>query len=153
MARALSQFLRIYDDSGDYYRVQKTYYNTVVTFENVTWSYLPFDADGFVAGQTGDEGGVSVTMPATQEVMDLVDRGIREKWLCELRMFEYSTISGNDGPVGGQNLVASYLGEIVGASGPLESIIIELGSSLSPVGAQWPPRNFTSRLIGVPCKL
>jgi hypothetical protein len=42
---------------------------------------------------------------------------------------------------------------VVGAGGAFESLRLELGSSLAPVGAQVPPRTFTTRLIGAPCKL
>ena len=68
-------------------------------------------------------------------------------------MYEFDTLDGNNAPQAGQELIASYVGEVVGAGGPFESISLELGSSLSPVGAQVPPRKYTSRLIGVPVKL
>jgi hypothetical protein len=42
---------------------------------------------------------------------------------------------------------------VVGVSGSFTSIEMELGSSLSPVGAQVPPRTFSTQLIGAPCKL
>ncbi len=45
------------------------------------------------------------------------------------------------------------LSELVGAGGGFESITLELGSSLSPIGAQVPPRTFSTRLVGVPCRL
>jgi hypothetical protein len=70
-------------------------------------------------------------------------------------MYEFDTLAEGaaSGPVAVQDLIASYVGEVVGASGTFESISLELGSSLSPVGAQVPPRTFTTRLVGAPCKL
>jgi len=153
MARGQSQYLRIFDTSGTYQRWQNYYVNSTVTFNSASWAFLGFDVDGFTAGQTGDEGGVSVTLPATAFVIDTVEDALRNARLVELSMYEFDTLDGNTTPQADQELIASYVGEVVGAGGPFESISLELGSSLSPVGAQVPPRKFTSRLIGVPVKL
>jgi hypothetical protein len=153
MARGQSQYLRIFDTGGTLQRWQNYYINSTVTYDGAPWSFLGFDVDGFTAGQTGDEGGVSVTLPATAFVIDTVEDALRNARLVELSMYEFDTLDGNDAPQAGQELIASYVGEVVGAGGPFESISLELGSSLSPVGAQVPPRKYTSRLIGVPVKL
>ena len=153
MARGQSQYLRIFDNGGTYQRWQGYYQNATVTMDGQQWAYVGFDVDGFTAGQTGDEGGVSVTLPATAFVIDTVEDALRNARLVELSMYEFDTLDGNNAPQAGQELIASYVGEVVGAGGPFESISLELGSSLSPVGAQVPPRKYTSRLIGVPVKL
>lgn len=153
MARGQAQYLRIFDDGGTLQRWQNYYVNTSVTWDGATWAYQPFDADGFTIGQTGDEGGVSVSIPATAFVVDAVEDAIRNARLVGLTMYEFDTLLGNATPQAGQVEIASYVGEVVGGGGPFELISLELGSSLSPVGAQVPPRKFTSRLVGVPCKL
>ena len=154
MARGQAQYLRIFDEAaGTLQRWQKYYLNATVTFDGASWSFLGFDVDGFTAGQTGDEGGVSVTLPATAFVVGVVEEALRNARLVELSMYEFDTLDGNDAPQDGQQLIASYVGEVVGAGGAFESLTLELGSSLSPVGSQVPPRKFTSRLIGVPVKL
>ena len=153
MARGQAQYLRIFDNGGTYQRWQNYYLNSTVTYDTATWAFQPFDVDGFTTGQTGDEGGVSVTLPATAFIIDTVEDALRNARLCELTMYEFDTLDGNDAPQTDQQLIASYIGEVVGAGGPFESVSLELGSSLSPVGAQVPPRKFTSRLIGVPVKL
>jgi hypothetical protein len=50
-------------------------------------------------------------------------------------------------------LVGSTVGQVISASATVTSITLKLGSALSPVGAQFPPRTATSSLIGVPCVL
>ena len=149
MARGQAQYLRIFDNGGTYQRWQNYWLNATVTFSGASWAFLGFDVDGFTAGQTGDEGEVSVTLPATAFVVDTVEDALRNARLCELQMVEFDTTATSPP----QTVIASYLGEVVGAGGALETLSLELGSSLSPVGAQVPPRKFTSRLIGVPCKL
>lgn len=153
MARGQSQFLRIFSGSTTYQRWQAYYVNTSVTWESAAWSYQPFDADGITAGEVQSESSISVTLPATTNVMEVVLQALDEARLAELRLYEFDTILGNSTPQTGQTLIASYLGEVVGVSGGFTSIQMQLGSSLSPVGAQVPPRTFSTRLIGAPCKL
>ena len=153
MARGQSQFLRIFSGSTTYQRWQSYYVNTSVTWESAAWSYQPFDADGITAGEVQSESSISVTLPATTNVMEVVLQALDEARLAELRLYEFDTILGNSTPQTGQTLIASYLGEVVGVSGGFTSIQMQLGSSLSPVGAQVPPRKFTTKLIGAPCQL
>jgi len=153
MARGQSQFLRIFSGSTTYQRWQSYYVNTSVTWESAAWSYQPFDADGITAGEVQSESSISVTLPATTNVMEVVLQALDEARLAELRLYEFDTILGNSTPQTGQTLIASYLGEVVGVSGGFTSIQMQLGSSLSPIGAQVPPRTFSTRLIGAPCKL
>ena len=153
MARGQSQFLRIFSGSTTYQRWQAYYVNTSVTWESASWSYQPFDADGITAGEVQSESSISVTLPATTNVMEVVLQALDEARLAELRLYEFDTLLGNSTPQTGQTLIASFLGEVVGVSGGFTSIQMELGSSLSPVGAQVPPRTFSTRLIGAPCKL
>jgi hypothetical protein len=153
MARGQSQYLRIFSGTTTYQRWQSYYVNTSVTWESASWSYQPFDADGITAGEVQSESSISVTLPATTNVMEVVLQALDEARLAELRLYEFDTILGNSTPQTGQTLIASYLGEVVGVSGSFTSIQMQLGSSLSPVGAQVPPRTFSTRLIGAPCKL
>ena len=112
MARGQSQYLRIFDNGGTYQRWQGYYQNATVTMDGQQWAYVGFDVDGFTAGQTGDEGGVSVTLPATAFVIDTVEDALRNARLVELSMYEFDTLDGNDAPQAGQELIASYVGEV-----------------------------------------
>jgi hypothetical protein len=153
MARGQSQFLRIFSGSTTYQRWQSYYVNTSVSYDSNVWAYQPFDADGITAGEVQSESSISITLPATTNVMEVVLQALDEARLAELRLYEFDTLLGNSTPQNGQTLIASYLGEVVGVSGSFTSIQMQLGSSLSPVGAQVPPRTFSTRLIGAPCKL
>jgi len=153
MARGQSQFLRIFSGSTTYQRWQAYYVNTSVTWESASWSYQPFDADGITAGEVQSETSISITLPATTNVMEVVLQALNEARLAELRIYEFDTLLGNSTPQAAQTLIASYLGEVVGVSGGFTSIQMQLGSSLSPVGAQVPPRKFTTTLIGAPCQI
>ena len=153
MARGQSQYLRIFSGATTYQRWQSYYVNTSVSYGGAVWSYQPFDADGITAGEVQSESSISVTLPATTNVMEVVLQALNEARLAELQVYEFDTLLGNSTPQTGQTLIASYVGEVVGVSGGFTSIQMQLGSSLSPVGAQVPPRTFSTRLIGAPCKL
>lgn len=153
MARAQAQYLRIFSGSTTYQRWQSYYVNASVSYASAAWAYQPFDADGITAGEVQSESSISVTLPATTNVIEVVLQSLDEARLAELRLYEFDTLLGNTTPQPGQRLIASYLGEVVGVSGTFTSIQMQLGSSISPVGAQVPPRKFTSNLIGSPCKL
>jgi hypothetical protein len=153
MARAQSRYLRIFDDAGTYQRWQSYYINSTVEVDSQFWQYQQFDFDVLTDGQTGDEGGVPITLPATTTVIDAVNEAIRNTRLVEILIYEFDSLQGDDEPQDFQELIATYVGEVVGGGRTMEEVSIELGSSLSPVGSQVPPRKFTSRLIGVPCKL
>jgi len=153
MARGQSQYLRIFSGDTTYQRWQSYYVNTSVSYGGDVWAYQSFDADGITAGEVQSEASISVTLPATTNVVEVVLQALNEARLAELQIYEFDTIFGNSTPQSGQTLIASYLGEVVGVSGSFTQITMELGSSLSPVGAQVPPRKFTTKLIGAPCQL
>lgn len=153
MARGQSQFLRIFSGTTTYQRWQSYYVNTSVSWESASWSYQPFDADGITAGEVQSESSISIRLPATTNVIEVILQALDEARLVELRLYEFDTIYGNSAPQAGQTLIASYLGEVVGVTGSFTELEVELGSSLAPVGAQIPPRKFSTQLIGAPCKL
>jgi len=151
--RAQAQYLRIYDSDGTYVRWQTYYVNQTVTLDAVSWGYMPFSASGIVeSGATGGKS-VSITVPATNTAVQAFNAALANQWLCELKVYEFDSRLDNTAPQSGQNLIASYTAEVVEVSGSFTRLDVMLGSSLSPVGAQVPPRKFTSLLIGSPLRL
>lgn len=154
MARAQSQYLRIYDTGGTTYQRWQSYYaNTSVTWDSADWLYVPFIADGLTAGISGDETSISVTAPATTIVMDAFELALKLGRLVDLSIYQFDASTNNTTPQASQTLVAQFTGQVVGGSGGLTSIAIQLGNALSPVGAQIPPRKFTTSMIGKGAKL
>lgn len=151
--RAQSQYLRIFDATTTYARWQTYYVNQTITLDGASWSYMPFSASGIV--ESGASGGksVSITVPATNSVVQAFTLALSYGRLCELKIYEFDSRLDNTVPQAGQDLIASYTAEVVDVSGTFSRLDIELGSSLSPVGAQVPPRKFTSYLIGSPLRI
>lgn len=154
MARAQAQYLRIFDEAGvTYQRWQSYYVEKTVTFDGAAWNYVAFIADGLVAGVSGDEASINVTAPATSVVVDAFLSALEQAKLVQLSIYQFDTLLGNTTPQAAQQLIGSFTGQIVGGSGGLTSITLTLGDALSPVGAQIPPRRFTTAIMGKGCIL
>jgi len=153
MGRAQAQYLRIFDSSTTYVRWQTYYVNQTVTLDSASWEYMPFSASGIV--ESGASGGksVSITVPATNSVVEAFNLALSYGRFCELKIYEFDSRLDQTAPQSSQNLIAAYTAEVVNVSGTFTRLDIELGSSLSPVGAQVPPRKFTSYLIGAPLRI
>lgn len=153
MARAQAQYLRIYLGSVTYERWQSYYVNQTVTWQGQPWTYQPFSADGITVGKVESEASITLTVPATTNMIQILLPSLDQGRLAELAIYEFDPNFNNSTPQSGQVQIAAFTGEIVSINGTFTNLEIELGSSLSPIGAQVPPRSFTSRLIGAPCRL
>jgi hypothetical protein len=151
--RAQVQYLRLFDNSATYYRWQNFYFNQTVTWDSVLWNYHPFVLNAMVGTATQSEAGISVTLPATSVAVIALRTALDKNWLCELKMYEFDTRLSQQVPQAGQLLIGAFIGEVVGLGGSFTELDVSIGSSLAPVGAQVPPRSFSSRLVGNPIKL
>lgn len=151
--RAQCQYLRIFDDATTYVRWQTYYVNQTITLDSASWSYMPFSASGIT--ESGASGGksVSITVPATNSVVEAFTLALSYGRFCELKIYEFDSRLDNTAPQAGQTLIASYTAEVINVSGSFTRLDVELGSSLSPVGAQVPPRKFTTYQIGSPLRI
>lgn len=149
MTRAISQYLRINDSAGvTLHRWQNYYGNTTVSWQNEQWLYIPFVAEGITAGISGDESQMTVQAPATALVIDAFQKAIYEGLFAELSIYQFQTQSGNDQPQSGQQLISQFTGQVVGGRATMTNLVMQLGSALSPIGAQVPPRKFTVAIMG-----
>jgi len=151
--RAQAQYLRIYDESITYVRWQQYYVNQTITLDTALWTFNPFSADGIVDSSASGGNSISVTTPATTSAVNAFTAAMDNNRLCEIKIYEFDSRLGNTAPQSGQTLIAQFIGEVTSINGSFTGITIELGDSLSPVGAQVPPRKFTSYLIGTPLRI
>lgn len=154
MARAQSQYLRLFDAAGVTYQRWQSYYpGGNVTYDGASWFYVPFTCNGISAGVVSGEANLSITAIATAIVVAAFQQAITVGHLCTVSFYEFDSDAGNDLPQATQTLLAAVTGQVVGGSASATAITIQLGSALAPVGAQVPPRTATTALIGVGCQL
>jgi hypothetical protein len=151
-ATAQAQFLRIFDETATLHRWQSYWVYKPVQFAGSFWGWQAFDAGGIVAGDVAAEGSITISAPITSFTAAALRRALLSGSLVEIRQYEFDPQLAEDGPPD-MALVGSYVGEVVGMSGTQNLLTIEIGSALSPIGVQLPPRSMTSQLIGVPCQL
>ena len=152
--RAQAQYIRIYESGGaDYYRWQNYYVNSTVTWNSKTWDYFPFESRGVSESAAIGQTNVTLQLPATSLAVRAVEIALFNEYICEVRAYEFDNRLSNNVPQSGQTLIADFTGQVLNLSGSFISLNVELGTALSPVGAQIPPRTYTSRLVGNPIRI
>lgn len=152
MNRSQAQYLRIFDNAATYQRFQSYYVNQTITLSSASWSYHPFMASGAIDGSSSSND-VTIEIPATQTAVSAFTAALNLNRLCQVLMYEFDSRLGQVSPSGTQVLIGSFLGEVVKITGVFTNLTITVGSSLAPVGAQVPPRKFTSYLVGSPLNI
>jgi hypothetical protein len=152
MGRAQAQYLRIFDSSSTYARWQGYYVNQTITLDSASWEYMPFSASGIIESGASSGKSVSITVPATNSIVEAFTLALSYGRFCELKIYEFDSRLDQIAPQSGQSLIGAYTSQVVNVNGTFTRLEIELGSSLSPIGAQVPPRTFTSYLIGAPLR-
>ena len=151
--RGQSQYLRIFNGATTYLRWQGYYVGQTVTWDSQSWVYYPFVANGLIGGSAGNDGSVSITVPATAEAILQFETALSANYLVEIKVYEFPTALTQSAPQASQLLIGAFVGEVTSISGTFTTLEIQLGSSLAPVGAQAPPRKFTNLLVGAPIRL
>lgn len=94
-----------------------------------------------------------ITAPAIDIVINAFESAIRYGHLAELSIYQFDSYVDNNIPQASQTLIGRSTGQVVGGTGNLTNIAIQLGNAISPVGAQIPPRKMTTAIIGKGCIL
>jgi hypothetical protein len=153
MARAQSQYLRIYTGSGVTLQRWQSYYNKPVNFGGFQWINVAFTASGFTEGLAGKETDITITAPATGNVVATIEAALANSYLVDLTTYQFDTLNGNETPQSEQVALMNYTGQVIGGGGGLTTIDMQLGSPVSTIGAQVPPRSLTSAIMGTGCRL
>lgn len=151
--RAFAQYLHIYGAVSTYARWQNYYIDQTVTWESESWQFVPFEAEGIEAGDLQDEGSLVIVLPSTSDTYNTVLTAVRQALTVDVRTYDFDPRPNNSTPQAIQVQIARYTAQVVNARRSISQIELVLGSTLAPVGAQVPPRKFSTRLVGVPCRL
>lgn len=148
MARAQSQYLRIYDNAGVTYQRWQSYYTTPVSWQNQIWTPVAFTAGGFTEGVDGTEADLDVSAPATGVVVAAFEAAFRFAYFVEILTYQFDAAYDNSSPQISQQLISSYIGQVVMCNGTLTRLSLSLGAPVGSVGAQVPPRVLDTELMG-----
>ena len=110
--------------------------------------FMPFRIDEVHSAISSSSDTVSIQFPETKAVVDLVEAAVAEAYIVQLTIKKYTSPSATTGGT----VVAMTTGEVVQASMNTQLVQVVLGSSLDPVGAQVPPRRYTTTILGAPAR-
>lgn len=148
MATGIATFLRVYTGITDIAKYQNYEVNTTIDGH----SYLPFDTGSITFSAAGDQNSMRVRFPYTSTLRKRVEQIINYAWLVEIEIYKFTPDATGSIPAT-KTLATRFTGQGISGSLGLGAITLELGSSLSPIGAQIPPVIATTTLIGEPCKV
>jgi hypothetical protein len=146
---AFAQYLRIFQGGTTFARWQNYYVNETVQLDNASFQFAIFEADGIESGDLQSESTLRVVFASDAGLFPLLLRSLRNAYSVEIQTYAFDPRQQGVGQI----LVGTYAGQIINAQRNTNQIVIELGATLSPVGSQVPPRKFTTRLVGAPCRL
>lgn len=148
MPIGIAEFVRIYSGGTTYQRWQNFYIGQTIN----SYTHLPFETDGVRISDSGNDTSISITMAATTEAVAAINAAIENGYFVEMLTYQVPDPTGDNLP-GNAVLLGTYTGEALEASSDFMTITMEVGISLSAVGAQVPWLRYTPAMVGTPCRL
>ena len=148
-------FLRIYEPVTDStaFAVQN-YYHSTITVSGVGFQFLDFSVEGLQSTYNADQNELTVTLPALTTAVDVAARGTGTL-LAEVTVYNFEAATAAEAPPVGQVTLLQFVGLLASWELPNfdTTLAVTIGSALSPVGAEFPPRRYSSAIVGIPCRL
>ena len=145
----IAQFLRVLDGETERALWQNYWPGQFVDYH----VFVPFSASAITASQAGIQETMTITAPAIPLVFNVAQAATSSAWLIEVSVYQFSITTADATPPTSKTLTGQFTGEVIGGGMTLETVTLELGSSLTPAGVVVPVRRLTSTLIGAPPKL
>ena len=155
MSRSYMATLTIFSGNTTYIRWQNYYVNETINFfvqgvGTVPFEFFPFEFGGINDSAAVGGAEMTVAMPATSAALTQFLKAQSNLRLCELKLYEFSAYLAQTPPPQNFQVVATHVGQVLNLGGTFTQLQVGLGSVLSPVGAQVPPRTYSTALIGSP---
>ena len=116
------------------------------------FTFAPFGVSAIQDASSGSAGSMQVQLPISGEAWALVADGIDLRHAADVSLEMFTPNADGTMPASRQ-VVARYLGEIIGGTISATTVVIEIGDCLDAVEAQAPHRIYTVALVGTPPKL
>jgi hypothetical protein len=110
--------------------------------------FMPFRIDEIHSAISSSSDTVTIQFPETKPIVGLVEAAVSAAYIVQLTIKKYAFPNVTTGGT----VVATTTGEVVQASMNTQVVQVVLGSSLDPVGAQVPPRRYTTTILGAPAR-
>ena len=152
MSRSQMATLRLYSSATTYLRWQNYYVNTSLSFLSQTWEFFPFEFGGISESAAPGGNQLTITLPATSSAVSEFSKAQAGLMICEINLYEFSADLAQSAAPSTFTVVATHLGQVLNLGGSFTQLQVGLGTVLSPVGSQVPPRTYSTALIGAPLR-
>lgn len=146
-------FVRVYEPDGStIYSVQNYYHSTIVIGSD-RYQFMDFGVDGLHAAASADANEITLTMPALSGAIEMASSGTGIS-LVSVTAYQFVAATAPESPPAGQATLLQFIGIMTRWSlEGISTLTVVVGSSLSPIAAQFPPGRYESSRVGIPCRL
>ena len=144
MTTAIAAFLQFYSGSTIHGSWQNFFVNKTVN----GYAFTSFDVSEIILNRSADEGGVTVSMAATDNHLGFLETAISSEYLAKITLYEMPVSSSLPTDLSNATVVARFVGEVMGMQTDLVTIEAELGAAVDAISGDIPGRKITTSLVG-----
>jgi hypothetical protein len=144
MTTAIAAFLQFYSDST----VHGSWQNFFVDKTVSGYAFTSFDVSEIMLNRSADEGGVTVSMAATDNHLGFLETAISSEYLARITLYEMPVSSSLPTDLSNATIVARFVGEVMGMQTDLVTIQAEIGAAIDAISGEIPGRKITTSLVG-----
>jgi len=141
----IAQFFDLMTSDGNNHCYQNYFVNTRYSYQNKSYDFAPFRAEGTASTNTGDNTIVQVLFPNVEFALRLLDAGNGNR-LSRLLLTTVWLTSTNEIAVNGANQLEYLVG--IGASISETTIELRFRSAVDSVVSSFPARTISRQLVG-----
>ena len=147
-AYALGHAIRIKALNTDGLSVEFKFQNFFIaadmTYDNDTYTFVPFGFSGVTVNRTGDGLESSLVFPNNDLTRGWGVEAIKGHYVIEVDVL----IIDSSSATGSHERVHTYTGQVIGGQWDNVSLNLQLGAALDAVGTDVPRRSLTRKLVG-----
>ena len=143
MELAIGNFLTFSDNGIVRQRFQNFFISETITYEGNEYGFLPFGFSGVTINRTGDNTDASLLLPNNSLSRNWAVEALNNRWLAHVRVM---LLDPDDRTSFSQ--LHQYYGLVASGSWKEAELTVNLNTVLDAVGAEFPMRRLTQRLIG-----
>ena len=142
METATAVRLKFYKDGVTYAQWQNFWVNQTID----GYAFVSFTTGEILMNRTADEGGITLSVAATNAHLQLFETAIANEHLCLIEVLEMPIGASYDPAQ--STLIARFVGEVVAMQTDLTKIDVELGAAMDAISGDIPGRKITTSLVG-----
>jgi hypothetical protein len=144
MTTAIAAFLQFYSDDTVHGSWQNFFVNKTVS----GYAFVNFDVSEIMLNRSADEGGITVSMAATDNHLGFLETAISSEYLARITLYEMPVNSSLPTDLSNATVVARFVGEVMGMQTDLVTIQAEIGAAIDAISGEIPGRKITTSLVG-----